>query len=343
MTEHGIALRAGDTSTFTVRNDEPLDAIARAWSELQASLAEPLPFVTPDWQRIWLQHFQGERYVRVFTARDEGGKLLGVIPLMLTGDRAEFVGHYSICDYMDAAIVPGAEGRFWHAVLSSLCAEDAPREIELRGMLESSPTLTAITECADACGWRMQREEEAISPWVTLPASWEEYLATLSKKDRHEMRRKMRRLDTAGGDVRFSIITSAAEAGALLDRLFHLMRISNHHKEEFLARPGMEAFFREMTGVMADAGMLRLYSLSFDGEPVAMVLNFDIGGRLYMYNSGYDPAYSHYAVGLMSKALLLRDAIENGRAAVDFMRGDESYKYDLGGKDRKVYRLVLKR
>jgi CelD/BcsL family acetyltransferase involved in cellulose biosynthesis len=98
-----------------------------------------------------------------------------------------------------------------------------------------------------------------------------------------------------------------------------------------------------MTAVMANAGMLRLYSLTFDGEHVAMVLNFDIGGRLYMYNSGYDPAYSHYAVGLMSKALLLRDAIENGRAAVDFMRGDESYKYDLGGKDRKVYRLVLKR
>jgi CelD/BcsL family acetyltransferase involved in cellulose biosynthesis len=83
--------------------------------------------------------------------------------------------------------------------------------------------------------------------------------------------------------------------------------------------------------------------LSFDGEAVAMVLNFDIGGRLYMYNSGYDTQYSHYAVGLMSKALLLQDAIEQGRTAVDFMRGDESYKYDLGGKDRKVLRLVLKR
>jgi CelD/BcsL family acetyltransferase involved in cellulose biosynthesis len=80
-----------------------------------------------------------------------------------------------------------------------------------------------------------------------------------------------------------------------------------------------------------------------DGEPVASVLNFDLGGTLYMYNSGYDPAYSHYAVGLMSKALLLKDAIEQGRSCVDFMRGDESYKYDLGGKDQQVYRLVLTR
>ena len=119
------------------------------------------------------------------------------------------------------------------------------------------------------------------------------------------------------------------------------MRISSHHKEEFLDRPGMEAFFREMTATMAAEGMLRFYFLTFDGEAVASVLNFDLGGQLYMYNSGYDPAYSHYAVGLMSKTLLIKDAIENGRRCVDFLRGDESYKYDLGGKDQQVYRLVL--
>jgi CelD/BcsL family acetyltransferase involved in cellulose biosynthesis len=121
------------------------------------------------------------------------------------------------------------------------------------------------------------------------------------------------------------------------------MRISSHHKEEFLDRPGMMDFFRTMTRTMAAEGMIRFYFLTFDGEAVASVLNFDVGGRLYMYNSGYDPAYSHYAVGLMSKALLVQDAIEHGRTRVDFLRGDENYKYDLGGKDQQVYRLLLKR
>ena len=121
------------------------------------------------------------------------------------------------------------------------------------------------------------------------------------------------------------------------------MRISIHHKEEFLDRPGMEAFFREMASVMAGEGMLRFYLLTFDSQPVASVLNFDLGGTLYMYNSGYDPEYSHYAVGLMSKALLIKDAIESGRTCVDFLRGDENYKYDLGGKDQQVYTLRLTR
>jgi CelD/BcsL family acetyltransferase involved in cellulose biosynthesis len=150
----------------------------------------------------------------------------------------------------------------------------------------------------------------------------------------------MRRLMSAGG-VELQVVTAPDEAAEKLDTLFHLMRISSHHKEEFLDRPGMEAFFREMTRAMAEAGMLRFYFLTFDGQPVASVLNFDVGGVLYMYNSGYDPEYAHYAVGLMSKALLVKDAIENGRSCVDFLRGDESYKYDLGGKDQQVFRLLL--
>jgi CelD/BcsL family acetyltransferase involved in cellulose biosynthesis len=89
--------------------------------------------------------------------------------------------------------------------------------------------------------------------------------------------------------------------------------------------------------------MLRFHWLDFEGLPVAGVLNFDLGGRLYMYNSGYDTEYASMAIGLMSKALLIEEAITSGRTFVDFMRGDESYKYDLGGKDRKVVRLVLTR
>jgi CelD/BcsL family acetyltransferase involved in cellulose biosynthesis len=212
--------------------------------------------------------------------------------------------------------------------------------LDLRGLREDSPVLEAIAAAAPGAGYTATKEPEAISPNLLLPASWDEYLGRLSKKDRHEMRRKMRRLDSAG-NVELKIITTSAEALPLLDILFRLMRASNHHKEEFLDRPGMQEFFRDMVATMADAGMLRFHVLELDGLCVAMVLNLDVGGGVYMYNSGYDPEYAHYAVGLMSKALLIQDAIAQGRTRVDFMRGDESYKYDLGGVDRQVYRVVL--
>jgi CelD/BcsL family acetyltransferase involved in cellulose biosynthesis len=326
---------------LTVRN-EPFERVSAEWAGLLKQTVSPVPFVTPAWQRVWLDHFQDGRDLRIYTARD-GERLIGVAPMLLDGDgKAEFVGHYSICDYMDVAVTPGFEQSFFSSILPQLAADGATT-IDLRGVIEWSPTLAGVCDCAESCGFAVEREEEALSPSVDLPESWDAYLGTLSKKDRHELRRKLRRLDSAGGDVALKVVTAPDEASSMLDTLFHLMRISSHHKEEFLDRPGMEAFFREMTSTMAAEGMLRFYFLTFDGEAVASVLNFDLGGKLYMYNSGYDPAYAHYAVGLMSKALLLQDAIEQGRSCVDFLRGDENYKYDLGGKDRQVYRLVLKR
>ncbi|HLB24104.1 MAG TPA: GNAT family N-acetyltransferase [Dehalococcoidia bacterium] len=320
-------------------HDEPLDRVSAEWSGLLQQCGEQVPFVTPAWQQVWLRHFQGEKNLRILTLRD-GERLVAVAPL-LCNESAEFVGHHSICDYMDAIITPGFERAVLTALLGRL-ASDGVTHLDLRGLREDSPLLPALLEAAASAGYTATKEEEALSPNVELPATWDDYLGTLSKKDRHEMRRKMRRLDSAG-DIQMRIITTAEEAAPLLDTLFHLMRISNHHKEEFLDRPGMQEFFRDMTVTMADAGMLRLYALYLDDVPVAMVHNLDVGGTLYMYNSGYDPAYSHYAVGLMSKALLVRDAIESGRTRVDFMRGDESYKYDLGGKDRHVYRVLLEK
>ena len=327
------------TDTLTV-HAEPMEQVRAEWIGLLEGCAEQIPFVTPAWQQLWLQHFQGEKQLQVLTVRD-GERLIGVAPMLRHGTDAEFVGHYSICDYLDAVITPGFERAVILSVLKQLAVDGVTR-LDLRGLREDSPLLPALLDAAAEAGFTAAKEEEAISPRVLLPETWDDYLGTLSKKDRHEMRRKMRRLDSAG-QIEMKVITTAEEAVPLLDTLFHLMRISNHHKEEILDRPGMITFFREMTAGMANAGMLRLYALMLDDVPVAMVHNLDVGGTLYMYNSGYDPEYAHYAVGLMSKALLIRDAIESGRKCVDFMRGDESYKYDLGGTNRQVYRVVLTR
>jgi CelD/BcsL family acetyltransferase involved in cellulose biosynthesis len=83
--------------------------------------------------------------------------------------------------------------------------------------------------------------------------------------------------------------------------------------------------------------------LRINGRPAAAVLCFDAGSYLYMYNSGYDPEFSGLSVGLVSKALCLRWAIENGKTGIDFLRGDEPYKYDLGAADQQIYSLHVTR
>jgi CelD/BcsL family acetyltransferase involved in cellulose biosynthesis len=127
-----------------------------------------------------------------------------------------------------------------------------------------------------------------------------------------------------------------------MDDFLHLMESSKHEKAEFLT-PQMEHFFREMAVTLAADGLIRMYFLELDGVRVAAVLCFDCDNSLLMYNSGYDPQLSHLAVGLISKALLVKDAIEQGRACLDFLRGDERYKYDLGAQNSQVYRCTVTR
>ena len=60
--------------------------------------------------------------------------------------------------------------------------------------------------------------------------------------------------------------------------------------------------------------------VSVDGRQLC----FDAGTHLYMYNSGYDPAYSGLSVGIVSKALVMQWAIENGKTG--FITHDEAVK-----------------
>ena len=70
----------------------------------------------------------------------------------------------------------------------AVCAVDDPARTALMTALSAGP--------AD---WTVVEEQEDVCPVVTLPdGGWEEYLATLDKKARHEIRRKLRRAESAG-------------------------------------------------------------------------------------------------------------------------------------------------
>jgi CelD/BcsL family acetyltransferase involved in cellulose biosynthesis len=123
---------------------------------------------------------------------------------------------------------------------------------------------------------------------------------------------------------------------------FRLMRSSSTDKAEFLT-PEREHFFLDIASVLAARGQLKLLFLEVDNKRVASCVCFDYGNSYFLYNSGYDPEYASLSVGLLNKALCIREAIEQGRNRFEFLRGAERYKYNLGGKDRVVHQLVARR
>jgi CelD/BcsL family acetyltransferase involved in cellulose biosynthesis len=302
--------------------------------------SERLVFQHPVWLRTWLAEF-GDRCEPVFLAAGNGEQVQAVAPLMRADDRLTFIGDSSIVDFMDVLVAPGAEDTAYEALWGQICAEEWT-ELDLWGIPASSPTREKLLALARASGYGAAEVVEAVAPRVDLAPTWDEYLASLNKKDRHELRRKTRRLFDSGAEVRFDVLSEQAEVVAGIEQFLDLHTRSRMDKTEFMTGE-MASFFRRMTSAMAACGLIRLFMLYVNSRPAAAVLCFDAGSHIYMYNSGYDPEFSGLAVGLVSKALCLQWAIENGKTGADFLRGNESYKYDLGAKDQEIYRLVVRR
>ncbi|MDO8672985.1 MAG: GNAT family N-acetyltransferase [Dehalococcoidia bacterium] len=269
----------------------------------------------------------------------EDNRTIGIVSLRLKDETLYFTGSEDLCDYMDFLPEAGKEDVVFEALLDYLEKFPSPR-LELRSVKGGSPTLDGFLSLARRRDFRVTQTLEEVSPGIDLPSSWEEYLSTLSKKDRHELRRKMRRL-TETGSAHFSSVTDTAHYEQDAADFFHLLRL-NADKDEFMTVP-RQRFFNLMMRRLLDLGWLKIHFLEVDNQRVSAVACFDYGGQVLLYNSGYDPAYSYLSVGLLLKASCLKEAIELGKTRFDFLRGQEPYKYDLGGKDVPVYHLTIAR
>ena len=309
------------------------------WEQVLENSAAATLFLTPWWQKLWWKHFGGGSELSVHVVSD-GQRPIGVAPLVSSDGVIQLLGATDLFDYRDFIVERGRDEDFCTALLDHLSGREW-HTLRLESVRESSPTLQALPSAAESAGMSVDIEPEDVAPVAILPQTWDEYVAGLSKKDRHELRRKIRRLDGAG-DVTRSVCSFPEQLPSMMEDFFRLHRASSPDKAEFMTAE-REAFFVEAASEAARRGRLRLEAVALDGRPVASCLSFDYAGVFLLYNSGYDPEHSKLSVGIVSKALAIRGAIESGDCVFDFLRGSEDYKYRLGGQDRQVYRVLVRR
>ncbi len=324
--------------TLQVR-EETFDSLEPGWRALAPRAATGSVFTHPSWLRAWWSVLRTSEELRLLSFR-EGGELLGIAPLMGSGGAVRFIATSDVCDYHDVVAAPGALEACLRALLEH--AEGCGwQTLELDGLVQGTPTLAMLPDLARQREWRAEQGPDGSSPTKALPATWDDYLQGLDGKDRHELRRKLRRL-SAAGQVRVETATAPADLPERLPLFLDLLKQSREEKAQFMTLE-RERFFYRLAEAMAAEGLLRLYFLELDGAKVAASLCFDYGGAVLLYNSGYNTRYAPLSAGLLLKALVLKEAIERGRRVFHFLRGAEAYKYDLGAEDTQLFRLTLRR
>lgn len=334
---------AAQPATLPTISVEPLQDLALEWLALWGHVPGATPFNHPAWQTIWLRHrveeSQGPASGPLFLAVRADDRLVGVAALDPGQRVATQTGDPNVADYAFPLALRGQEEKVAAGIIEWLI-EDLTAGLDLWGVPADSPMRRAFIAASERFGWTYAEEPEAVCPRVQLPADFEAYVASLPKKDRHELRRKLRNAHAAG-EVAFESVTGAEPILARFDRFLELMRISRSDKDEFLT-PKREAFFRDLAETLGELEIARLGTLLLDGREAAMIFYFEDESASYLYNSGYEPEDSHLAVGLLSKALAIEDAITRGKKVFDFLRGDEEYKRRLGGVPRQLLTVRLR-
>jgi CelD/BcsL family acetyltransferase involved in cellulose biosynthesis len=162
---------------------------------------------------------------------------------------------------------------------------------------------------------------------IDLPADHEAWIGSLSKKRRHELKRKRRRFVDALGEP---LLERRTDRDAF-EAFIAMHRSSQEDKGRFMT-DDMERFF----WTLITSANAAIDLLTVAGSPVAAAFDFVDTDTLYLYNSAYAEHASDASPGIMLLALMIEQSINDGLRRFDFLKGDEQYKYRLGAVDRPL-------
>lgn len=323
------------TATTDVRVHTGPDAFAlRAWPELLARDPDRHVFATPEWNRLWWEEFSaGKDLLILEVCRDD--EPMAIVPLyrkVVDGRNVlRFVGGIDLTDYLGPICAAGDRPAAAAAIVDWLRAGEVEwDELDAHNMPVPLGFAEFLVERADTCDFRFALDQEETAAVLVLPADWAAYLAGLDSKERHELKRKRRRLARDHPDAVFRTATAETLDGDL-KTFVDMHRGAEGHKGHFM-KPEVATFFERVARAFMPLGWLRLDFLEVGGRAVAATFGFELDGVSYLYNSAYEPEAARLSPGLMLVSELLKESIERDFERFDFLRGPERYKYQLGSQ-----------
>ncbi|NDJ84433.1 MAG: GNAT family N-acetyltransferase [Chloroflexi bacterium] len=330
----------------TYTTSSVFDELQHEWNDLLSQAYSDRVFLTCEWQSSWWQAYQpGDLWV--LAVRNDQGQLVGLAPWFIKPGADDLrvvhtIGCVDVTDYLEVIAHKDCEAEVFAALAEFLKANLARFDkIDLCNIPQASTMLQHFPGVLRDQGFTVEVKQQEVCPVIDLPPSFADYVNGLDKKDRHELRRKMRKIDGIGEGVEWYIVGEEHDLSSELENFLDLMRSASQEKAEFLGDERNLQFFRDITSRAYAAGWLQLAFMIINNKPAAAYLNFDYHNDILVYNSGLDLAVaSNLSPGIVLLAYLIRHAIEKGRRRFDFLRGDEEYKYRMGGKDTDVFMLL---
>lgn len=320
------------------------DELKSEWNDLLDRAPINNIFYTWEWSSTWWNAYQpGE--LLVLACRHDG-KLVGIAPLFIANEEqgkvVHIIGCIDVTDYLDF-IVDNDHLKAVYTAFAEYFANNRDQfdNLDFCNIPQDSVTNEILPDILKQQGFDIDTQQQEVCPIITLPNEWGEYLGLLDKKQRHEVRRKLRRIHGAPEEVDWYIVNGEHNLDDETACFIHLMAASDPEKEEFLQDELNVKFFKNIVPLLQECGWLQMSFLTVGDKRVASYVNFVYDNRVLVYNSGLNhQVYGQLSPGIVLLAYNIQHAIENGYTAYDFLRGDETYKYRMGGQNTAVMNIT---
>jgi CelD/BcsL family acetyltransferase involved in cellulose biosynthesis len=329
-----------------------LEALRADYARLNRLAGNTFPFALHAWHLTWCKHFLSTSglirdELRICVVRDGSGTCVAIVPLVLTrrafgGLEVATVGligrDIGITEIRQPLVQPGFETAAVRMVQDKLAAIGTWDWVEWSGC--SDQFRDALAKAAE-----LEWQQPVLDHVIDLPATWELLLARLKRNIRSSLRHCYNSLQREG--LKFELVVTA-EPGAMDEALRRFLGLHGkraqtaemvRHRNVF-AGDSAQRFLYEVCALLAEQNIVRVFELKVGTQVVASRIGFVVGGSLYLYYSGFDPAWARYGVMTTTVAEAIKYAIAHGLASVNLSPGTDVSKTRWGPRQTRIWQAT---
>ncbi len=311
------------------------------WERLADHALEPNPFFEPAFFEPFAKHLAGAG-VRIAWLRNPAtGDLAALVPIIsrrlglgFSGKPPRFFSH----DYGPLATPLLHRDQAQDAAMDLICGLLSKRSMICAPHTRmSGPVYECLRHAAHANGGTLRGFGHYPRAMQDAREPGEDYLArALSKSRRRQYAKQMRRL-SARGAVR---IESPSDPENIKDAFDHFLKLEaagwkGRGGSALMSRPPALRFAREMAAGLISQGRMRADVMTFDEQPVGMVINLRAGRDIFPWKMAFDETYRAASPGMQT---LLHTTETNCRDTgidrADSLTGPDTPTVDMLWKER---------
>jgi CelD/BcsL family acetyltransferase involved in cellulose biosynthesis len=308
-------------------------------------------YLTWEWLFTWWCHFGSHYKLKILLIR-ESGKIVGIAPLMLSKygkgifsvNVIENICAVNGCDYSDIIV-----------------DKNKPQALDilvdyLENLIRKNKVILRISNIPENSGFLLFLQKKYFSipryvrliehnttscPYITLPATWEDYIRTFPKRRRWHLKQKRNKLrkNHVVELVKIQDLKIYERMCFLFE--LHRQRWQGSSVSNLFTKPKVRQFYLDVSEIFHHNNWLDLSFLHIDGKPASGCWAFVYNGTFYDHTIAFNPSYSKYSAGTVHMLMLIEDAIQNGLKKFDMLKGAEEYKFRYANSKTVCSHLLM--